>query len=115
MKVVNLKAPLLNYWVAKSLGLPPLADGRSDGSVSIMNAETGNIEPYQPSIDWSQGGPIVAEQWHELEGAMIEMHGPFWSYVQTVRDDPLLWFMRAFVTLRFGEEVEDPFISDNEA
>lgn len=109
MKVLGLEAPLLNYWVAKSQGLQPVADGRGEGSISVMNVDAGKIEPYQPSIDWSQAGPILADQWYELESVMIEWLGPFWPHLKIFRDDPLVWFMRAFVALRFGQEVEDRF------
>jgi hypothetical protein len=107
MRVMNLEAPLLNFWVAKSLDLKPLPDGRGAGSVSVANADSGQPEPYQPSIDWSQAGPILASEWYELETVLIDWFGPFWPHLQQFRDQPLVWFMRALVALRFGEEVED--------
>jgi len=107
MRVSKLEAPLLNFWVAKSLGLKPVADGRGDGSISVVNADSGQPEPYQPCLDWSQAGPILADSWYELETTLIEWFGPHWPHLQEFRETPLLWFMRALVTNHFGEEVED--------
>ncbi|MBS1158764.1 MAG: hypothetical protein H6R15_1183 [Proteobacteria bacterium] len=114
MKVLSLEAPLLNFWVAKSAGLKPVADGRGAGSISVMNPDSGELEPFQPSIDWSQAGPILADQWYELEGVLIEWLGPLWPHLEIFRENSLVWFMRAFVVLRFGEEVEELFSSDEQ-
>lgn len=107
MRVTRLEAPLLNFWVAKSLELKPLPDGRGQGSVSVLNPDSGLPEPYQPSIDWSQAGPILADNWYEIETLLIEWFGAYWPHLQEFRDNSLIWFMRALVALRFGEEVEE--------
>lgn len=107
MHVSKLEAPLLNYWVAKSQGLVPVLDGRGEQSVSVHDQTTGQLEPYQPSIDWSQAGPILAAEWFELETVLIDWLGPLWPHLQVFRDAPLVWFMRALVVVRFGDEVED--------
>jgi hypothetical protein len=107
MKVIGLNAPMLNFWVAKSLGVQPITDGRSDGTVSVLNVRSEKLEPFQPTIDWSQAGPILADEWHELESMMIEWFGPLWPHAKEFRESPLTWLMRAFVALRFGDEVED--------
>jgi len=107
MKVKSLQAPQLNYWVAKSLGLNPVADQRGEHTISVANSTTGELESYQPTIDWSQAGPILAAEWYELETMMIEWLGPHWPHVSDFIEDPLVWFMRAFVTTRFGDEVEE--------
>lgn len=107
MKVIDLEAPLLSYWVAKSLRLEPVADGRGEGTVSVVNPASGVLEPFQPGIDWSQAGPIMAEEWYQLEGMMIEWLGTSWSYSGIFLEKPLVWMMRAFVALQFGQEVED--------
>lgn len=107
MRVTSLEAPLLNFWVAKSLKLQPLPDGRGKDSVSVINPESGLPEPYQPCIDWSQAGPILADEWYELETMLIEWFGPHWPHLQEFRDNSLVWFMRALVALRFGDEVEE--------
>jgi len=106
MKVNRLEVPVLNFWVAKSQGLGPIVDGRGDGSVSVVNGASGSPEPYQPTTDWSQAGPILADHWYDLETVMLEWLGPSWSHMKEFRENPLLWLMRAFVAVNFGDEVE---------
>jgi len=114
MRVIRLVAPLLNFWVAKSAGLNPIADGRGEGTFSVMSVVSGKLEPYQPTFDWSQAGPILAAQWDELETLMIDWFGPRWSYMQDFLDSPLTWLMRGYVTIQFGDEVEE-WSPDDEA
>ncbi len=106
MKVVTLAPPMLNYWVAKSRGVHAVLDHRAEHTVSVADPETGKPAPYQPSLDWSQAGPILAADWYEIETILLGWFGPFWAYVEDFRDDPLAWFMRAYVVAKFGEEVE---------
>jgi hypothetical protein len=106
MQVAALTPPMLNYWVAKSRGVKAILDHRAEHSVSTVNPETGKPIPYQPSIDWSQAGPILADEWYEIETVMLDWFGPFWSYMEDFKADPLTWFMRAYVAAKFGEEVE---------
>ena len=107
MQVNKLEAPLLNFWVAKSLGLEPIPDGRGAGSVSVINTLTGKLEPFQPSLDWSQAGPLLAAHWHELESVLLEWYGPQWPYLEIFQAKPQVWFMRALVAVHFGDEVEE--------
>ena len=83
------------------------ADDKAKDLVSVINPESGLPEPYQPCIDWSQAGPILADEWYELETMLIEWFGPHWPHLQEFRDNSLVWFMRALVALRFGDEVEE--------
>lgn len=107
MRVAGLTAPTLNFWVAKARGLQAVLDHRAEGSVSVPNEETGQLAPYQPSIDWSQAGPIIADEWFDIETTLIDWFGPNWPYMQSFNAAPLAWFMRAFVALKFGDEVEN--------
>jgi hypothetical protein len=111
---MSLEAPLLNFWVAKSAHMNVTADGHSDGTFSVLNVLSGKFEPYQPTIDWSQAGPILAEQWEEIETVMIDWFGPRWSFMQDFLNDPLIWLMRGYVTTQFGDEVEE-WSADDEA
>jgi len=106
MRVAALTAPMLNYWVAKSRGVAAILDHRAEHSVSTTDPDSGKPVPYQPSIDWSQAGPILAEEWYEIETIMLDWFGPFWAYMDDFKTDPLAWFMRAYVAAKFGEEVE---------
>lgn len=75
---------------------------------------------YEPSSDWGQGGPIIAQEGIELtvEGpyvngrvqvaswdAMIPM---FPNRVELRGNSPLVAAMRAYVHSKFGAEVEVP-------
>lgn len=106
MRVATLKSPMLNYWVAKSRGLKPMFDKRAEHSVSVDATNNGKPQPYQPGLDWSQAGPILAEEWYDIETVLIEWFGVQWSYMKPFKDDPLTWFMRAYVASKFGDEVE---------
>lgn len=107
MKVISLEAPLLNFWIAKSLGLPTLEDGQIKGAVRVTNAISGETESFQPTTDWSQAGPILEKNWYEIETMMNEWFGPRWAHMKDFRNDPLTWLMRGFVALNFGDEVEE--------
>jgi len=106
MKVIELEAPLLDFWVAKAEGLTERpaagATAAAAGGASYYTARS-----YHPSSDWSQGGPLVARQWFELEGQMLEWMGPRWPHLQSFSLAPLKWFMRCHVACVFGDEVED--------
>lgn len=106
MRVAVLTSPTLNFWVAKSRGLPATLDRRADSSVSVPDPETGRPVPFQPCLDWSQAGPILADEWYDIETILIEWFGPQWSYQRQFQDQSLTWFMRAYVAAKFGEEVE---------
>lgn len=107
MKVSDLNAPELNFWVAKSAGLQPTIDLRGENTVSVVNSLTGKVEPYQPSFDWSQAGPLLAKEWYDIETTLMDWFGPHWAHMKDFREDALTWFVRAYVAVRFGEEVED--------
>ena len=38
---------------------------------------------------------------------LLEWLGPHWPHIKAFRDNALTWLMRAFVALRFGDEVEE--------
>ncbi len=106
MRVITLTSPMLNFWAAKARGLNTVFDHRAEHSVSIVDPESSVPKPFQPCLDWSQAGPILADEWYDIETTMIDWLGPYWSYMKEFQDDPLTWFMRAYVASKFGEEVE---------
>ena len=107
MKVAELEAPLLDFWVAKAEGLKGLPD--APGQAMTPSNEPGFYHPrsYHPSTDWSQGGPLLSKQWFEVETQMMEWLGPRWPYLHVFCSAPLTWFMRGLVASVFGDEVED--------
>jgi hypothetical protein len=107
MNVNRLEGRVLNLWVAKSAGLklsdePTCAAAQHDPDSSFWHPHS-----YNPANDWSHAGAIIANNWFAIEDRLQEWFGAQWPHVPTVADDPLLWFMRAYVATRFGDSVED--------
>lgn len=107
MHAKMIEGARLDFWVAKSAGLKlqahaPLADEKHDPESGFWHPDT-----FHPSADWTHGGPLLCNEWYAVEDILSEWFSPQWSYVPAFREDPLKWFMRAFVTLQFGEVLED--------
>jgi hypothetical protein len=124
MKVEDLDGMTLDYWVARALGYASPDDVPS--SLTGEWASNGFKNDWQPSEDWSQGGPILA---HMIESGEFCV----WEYGGTVtvsNHDPegipckepsredipkamgeastlLVAMCRALVMSKFGEEVPD--------
>jgi hypothetical protein len=112
MNVKRLESTALNYWVAKSAGLK-LTPSRLEQSEQ-HDPESGFWHPrtYQPATDWSQGGPIVSNEWFGIEDILVGWFGPEWTQVNAITESPLKWFMRAYVASQFGDEVEDNHVAE---
>jgi hypothetical protein len=112
MNVKRLDGNLLDFWVAKSGGLKLLPEPPKPGD--RYDPESGYWHPltFHPGSDWSQGGPIVSNEWYALEDILIEWFGNGWTHISALVHDPLKWFMRAYVASQFGDEVEDSFRVD---
>jgi hypothetical protein len=95
MHVWTLDGPVLNYWVAKSAGLPPAA---------TMACHPGT---FSPADDWAHAGCIISEDWFAIEDTLLEWFGPQWSHIPAVAGHPLKWFMRAYVSTQIGNEVDE--------
>lgn len=109
MKVSELHAERLDYWVAQGKALEAFS-----GTDGLLYYHPGhNLPPrrWQPTRYWSQGGPLI-EQYHidlnwDTEGdkhwaASIEPD------ILAQGADVLEAAMRAFVMLKFGDEVNEP-------
>ncbi len=107
MRVTKLEGPLLDFWVAKSEGLEVLSGSLESGAVIVNSPEWDQARDYHPSTDWSQGGPIVSNEWYDLEVVLEQWFGGGWPQAKGFCTEPLQWFMRAYVALKFGDEVED--------
>ncbi|WP_321905100.1 phage protein NinX family protein [Paraburkholderia tropica] len=123
MKVEELEGEALDYWVAKALGFAHTSaseaafalDGQTDPCVfttssgKLRLAKADSVTAWNPSADWSCGGPII-----ERERVGIMPVGIEWkAYAIGDMDataygvEPLIAAMRAIVASKFGEEVED--------
>ncbi|WP_175712173.1 phage protein NinX family protein [Burkholderia ambifaria] len=114
MKVSELTGSMLDYWVAR-------AEGADD------ERATRDAMNYRPSSIWSQGGPIIDREdiatWKGIGDIIKEVPVLTWfanapgmegynakSLFIDVSDGmrgptPLVAAMRAFVFMKFGEEV----------
>jgi hypothetical protein len=113
MRTDELEGAALNYWVAKALG---------DREAHIVGAEEhercearfGSQWPwnrFSPSSAWMDGGPIIEREHINLEGRSrngspmnewcAKTSGPRIYFGKS----PLIAAMRAYVAMRFGDEV----------
>jgi hypothetical protein len=136
MKVSELTGAQLDYWVAKAEGIEPYwqHEGAPQAWVGVyflrgepVRSEhpASEMEPYCPSIDWVQGGPIIEREKIGLEPPFSgEDGGPWMAYylgppvegsyhptedamhTNVSGPTPLIAAMRAYVASRFGETVE---------
>jgi hypothetical protein len=49
----------------------------------------------------------LSGEWYAVEDVLTDWFGPDWSYVPAFREDPLKWFMRAYVALQYGDALEE--------
>ena len=107
MNVMKLDGALLDFWVAKSENLELLAERPDDGERHPHGSGFWHPSFFHPSTDWSQAGPIMANEWYYIEDALIEWFGTGWPFIKAISDAPLKWMMRAYVKSKFGNEVEE--------
>jgi hypothetical protein len=107
MNVKRLDGRQLNYWVAKSAGLKLSADYQQPGTPHDPDSGVWHPHTYNPANDWSQAGLILSSEWFTIEDALVEWFGLQWPHIPAISDNPLKWFMRAYVATQYGDEVED--------
>lgn len=125
MKVADLLGVMLDYWVARAEGADLGPDWDQDEYV-IVGGHSGHPQvEYSPSTDWAQGGPIIERERIHLEPFPGGDEYPEWlafeqsdGWGEPLYDSPLRQYgdtalmaaMRAYVALRFGDEVPDSAI-----
>ena len=119
MKTINVsqaEGPVLDWLVAKANNdLHPVGNVRVLDE-KVFSIEAGDYErsdrwqQYNPSTDWSQGGPII-----ERENIALYPHGDgtyeaevFLNPKRGAGPTPLIAAMRCFVTSKLGESVAVP-------
>lgn len=107
MNVKRLEGPILNYWVAMSMGLKIMAEPPTPGTPH--DPLSGNWHPnnFHPATNWSHAGPIVSNEWYSIEDKLIEWFGEEWPNGNMIIHFPLIWFLRAYVATQYGDEVEE--------
>lgn len=122
IKVSAAQGPVLDWLVAKCVGLKPHAFVERDMGQKRplarwcgVNVGPSGHELFSPSTSWDIGGPII----HKEEISVIETgdaskwEGRVWDeYSQSFRrwsgPTPLIAAMRCYVASKLGEEVEVP-------
>ena len=131
IKVQDLTKLQLNWAVATSEEHPKAIDTSGlDGPVVICgfkqkmlhsNREGQEWIAYQPSSNWTQGGPIIERERIELKIPEAKEFGQWMALITDASGDyihrsgptPLIAAMRCFVENRLGSEVEIPDILCN--
>lgn len=107
MNVKRLDGRLLNFWVAKSAGLHLSTNGANPTKGHDPDSGFWHPHTYNPANDWALAGPIIAAEWFAIEDMLLEWFGAHWPHIPAITDNPLKWFLRAYVATQFGDEVEE--------
>jgi len=109
MKTSDLIGPALDWAVATAQGHDV---GFRKGPNVYWIQLFGYSNPYNPSTDWSQGGPII-----EREAIRTKPESPYWE-AETYTDDGerfvgvggtlLIAAMRCYCASKLGDEVDVP-------
>ena len=107
VKVNEAKLEVLDWMVAEASGTPVYRSGKT---LTRMDVDGGIY--WQPSTDWSQGGPIierekiVMDEFDGLWGAGVRREGELCFPCDG--PTPLIAAMRCYVASKLGEEVDVP-------
>lgn len=116
MKVSELKDNKLDYWVARAEGLSINPEVCQPDRGVFVGHGGGDLDFFEPSEEWAQGGPILEREMIELShdrdwredgefGRVWQGYHAGYGYMDG--DTPLIAAMRAYVASKFGDEVDD--------
>lgn len=125
VKTADLIGPALDWAVGTALNLPVevcriFQYGKPYGKHFISIGETdkdGDEVDFEPSEEWTQGGPIIEREWLDTTSWPNESDENLrWECIQynginrcrTFGPTPLIAAMRCFVASRLGDEVDVP-------
>lgn len=116
IKTSELTGAAFDWAVAKCEGKEAARVQGLGGAVRLFRSVGYDPTPWQPTINWAQGGPII-----EREGITVSQEGYWWSaYFRNnlFEDDgsehwqtgptPLIAAMRCYVASKLGDEVDVP-------
>lgn len=115
MKTSELIGVALDWAVAHAQGAgAALVLTHSHGQALILSDHTEDCdigENYQPSINWSQGGPIIAREGITLlsphdDITLWEAIHPDMQYDEQYGHTPLIAAMRCYVASKLGNEID---------
>ena len=118
VKTADLTHPTLDWAVGTALELPVeicqiFQYGRPNGKHYISIGETdkdGAEVDFEPSKEWSQGGPIIEREKIGVRYIGHSIDGEIWD--ASINDEeiegptPLIAAMRCFVESRLGDEID---------
>ena len=107
MNVKRLDGAQLNFWIAKAAGLRLAPVDPAPGQVHDVDSGFWHPNTYCPANDWSQAGAILSSEWFAIEDMLNEWFGAEWPHIHAIVENPLQWFMRAYVATQYGQEVEE--------
>ena len=92
---------------------------KAEAELEVSGAMNGYAEGFEPSTDWSQGGPIIEREEIGTKRRMPSMRGEKWEaagsigakgagYRHAVGPTPLIAAMRCLCASKLGDEVEVP-------
>jgi len=104
MKTSALIGPALDWAVAKCEGYNPFV---VDKNAAYYSPDHGSLVYALFSTNWSQGGPIIErESIYIMKVGLTQWRADCGPAV--TGPTPLIAAMRAFVTKKFGDEIEIP-------
>ncbi len=108
-KTTNLYGALLDAAVLKALGYAH-EDHLPDEAVQAqyVGVDTVIRKRWAPSQDWAQGGYVIERSYNAIIHQLWMWLGNDWpkKINAVVPSDVLVWYMRAYVASKLGDEVE---------
>ena len=109
MKTNELTGAALDWAVAKCEAFKTKVE--IEGIVWLLDSRGDISRNFNPSSNWSWGGPIIEE-----EGISISSHldgdewfaRDYWGLNKQAAEKPLIAAMRCYVASKLGDEVEIP-------
>lgn len=124
MKTSELIGPALDWAVAKCEGYNCEFDDEVSGSWLVPQDgylhDEKPLSKFAPSIDWSQGGPIIEREgisvrrvkdmtWRaDYSSMVLKPDGSAYAYLANSGPRPLIAAMRCYVASKLGDEVDVP-------
>lgn len=91
---------------------------REEAELDCLTSNDGGLEGFEPSVDWSQGGPIIEREFISVSQNMDgDWHATKWvgrliseRHIGTLAapSKHLVAAMRCFVAMKLGDEIELP-------
>jgi hypothetical protein len=116
-KTSELTGAQLDWAVAKCEDVPNVCIVKKRGKICVYGQLQGVDIPYQPSLDWGQGGPIIEREDIDTYCLMSLRHnnaGGSWgsditgSQARGKGATALISAMRCYVASKLGEEIDLP-------